>query len=81
VADYLRTRLDPTGDGVVVTRLLGPAVTKLGFTTPWRVVLAGETEGRGPAVGDDGRRRRLRRDFRAGGALNGSVIDGASPKA
>jgi alpha-glucosidase len=46
VADYPRTRLDPTGDGGVVTRLLGPAATRPGFTTPWRVVLAGETEGR-----------------------------------
>ena len=46
VADYPRMRLDPAADGALVTRLLGPAATKPGFVTPWRVVLLGADEGR-----------------------------------
>jgi alpha-glucosidase len=46
VADYPRMRLDPTGDGALVTRLLGPASAAPGFATPWRVVLLGEDEAR-----------------------------------
>jgi len=46
VADYPRMRLDPAGQGALVTRLLGPAAMKPGFVTPWRVVLLGADEGR-----------------------------------
>ena len=46
VADYPRMRLDPAAEGALVTRLLGPAATKPGFVTPWRVVLLGADEGR-----------------------------------
>ena len=46
VADYPRMRLDPAADGGLVTRLLGPAATKRGFVTPWRVVLLGADEAR-----------------------------------
>jgi alpha-glucosidase len=46
VADYPRIRLDPAGDGALVTRLLGPAATKPGSPMPWRVVLLGESEAR-----------------------------------
>ena len=44
-ADYPRMRLGKTSDGALVTSLLGPVEAEATLASPWRVVLAGESEG------------------------------------